>query len=72
MWERLSAALLKAMTYARCDDAALHEMRLARTSGMRSDNPCWKHTAGHSAANTPMKTGFECASSILQTVGADR
>ena len=30
MWERLSAALLKALTYARCDDAALHEMRLAR------------------------------------------
>lgn len=31
MWERLSAALLKALTYARCDDAALHEMMLART-----------------------------------------
>ncbi len=31
MWERLTAALLKALTYARCDDAALHEMMLART-----------------------------------------
>jgi hypothetical protein len=30
MWERLIAALLRALAYARCDDAALQEMRLAR------------------------------------------
>jgi hypothetical protein len=72
MWERLSAALLRALAHSRCDDAALHEMMLARTSGMKSANPCWKHTAGQSAANTPMKTGPGCASSILQTVGTDR
>jgi len=37
MWKRISAALLRGLAHARCDDAALHEMMLATAQASEVD-----------------------------------